>query len=59
MALPERNRKSINKYHREKMLSIAFRLSKVYEQDLIEVYQNIPNKRQWFVDCLRKYQQEH
>ena len=41
------------RYRREKMLSIAFRLSRVNDKELIELYEAIPNKTEWFRECLR------
>ena len=47
------------KYRQEKMYSIAFRLSKVYDQELIETYESIPEKTAWFKSALKKYKEEH
>ena len=44
-----------NKYRREKKLSIAFRLSRAYEADLIDIYESIPNKMEWFRWALLEY----
>ena len=57
----EKSRKSAQKYMIKNCYSIAFRLSKVYEQDLIEIYHSIPSsqKAAWFKECLRKYREEH
>ena len=43
-------------YHRTKTLSIAFRLSKEYDKDLIEIYKSIPDKSRWFKESLLIWQ---
>ena len=48
-------RAAANKYNREKMKSIAFRLHKVSDADLIEIYESIPDKMAWFRQCLKEY----
>lgn len=57
----ENSRKSAQKYMIKNSYSIAFRLSKIYEKDLIEIYHSIPSsqKAAWFKECLRKYGEEH
>lgn len=42
------------KFNREKMVSISFRLHKENDADLIRIYESIPNKAEWFRECLRK-----
>lgn len=37
------------------MLCIAFRLNRNTEPELIEKFQAIPNKRQWFIERLREW----
>ena len=50
------NKKTYDKAYRQKsMLSIAFRLSRVRDADLIEIYEKIPNKMEWFRQCLTDY----
>jgi hypothetical protein len=44
-----------NKYHREKMLSIAFRLHRESDAELIEKYRRIPDKTAWFRKMLREH----
>lgn len=44
-----------NKYKREKKLCIAFRLSRQYDADLIDIYESIPNKMDWFRWALREF----
>jgi len=46
------------KYRREKMLSISFRLSRIYDQELIEIYESIPDKSYWFKTSLRRYAEQ-
>ena len=55
----EADKRAGKKYRRTKMLSIAFRLSRVYEQDLIDIYETIPNKSQWFKQAVREYGEKH
>ena len=43
------------KFRREKMLSIAFRLNKQRDAELIETYMRIPNKMNWFRQVLQEY----
>ena len=47
------------KYDKENKIQVAFKLNKVTEPELVEIYQAIPHKAQWFKDCLRRYAQEH
>ena len=47
------DKRAHDKYNREKMVSIAFRLSKERDADLLEIYQNIPNKMEWFREALK------
>ena len=57
----EQSRESARKYLLKNSYSIAFRLSKVYEQDLIDIYNSIPKstKAEWFKQCLREYGEKH
>ena len=48
----ENEQEYIRKYHREAMISIAFRLSRERDKDLIEKYKKIPNKMEWFRKAL-------
>ena len=41
-------------YRRTKMYAIAFRLSRENDADLIDIYQSIPDKTEWFRQCLRQ-----
>lgn len=50
------NKKAYDKVYRQKsMLSIAFRLSRSRDAELIEIYESIPNKMEWFRECLTRY----
>jgi len=50
------NKKEYNdRYHKEKLKKVNIFLNKSTDAELIEVYESIPNKRQWFLDCLREY----
>lgn len=57
----EQSRKSAQKYMLKNSYSVAFRLSKVYEKDLIDIYHSIPasQKAAWFKECLREYAEKH
>lgn len=50
------SKKNYDKAYRQKaMISIAFRLSKARDADLIEIYESIPNKMEWFRKVLTDY----
>jgi len=53
----ESQRKASAKYMKKNSLSISFRLSKVYEQDLIEIYKSIPDSKKAgvFKQAIRDY----
>ena len=53
MAITEADKRATKKYRQKNMLCIAFRLNKKYDADLIEIYQSIPNKMEWFRSALR------
>ena len=57
----EQSRKSAQKYMLKNSYSVSFRLSKVYEQDLIDIYHSIPSSQKagFFKECLRRYAEEH
>lgn len=55
----DRNREYNNKYKRENKVGISIRLNRVYDAHLIEVYQSIPNKAEWFREALREYAEKH
>lgn len=57
----ESARRSAAKYMKKNCRSIAFRLSRIYEQELIDIYDSIPDsqKAAWFKECLREYGQKH
>ena len=57
--ISEADRRAGKKYRRTKMLSVAFRLSRVYEQDLIDIYSRIPNKSRWFKQAIKEYGEKH
>ena len=48
-------KKASIKYMKNNTLSIAFRLNRNTEQDLIEIYQSIPNKKDFLRDALLNY----
>lgn len=50
----KRQKESNKKYNKEKMLSIAFRLNKESDAELIAKYQSIVNKTDWFRKALRE-----
>ena len=47
------------RYDRENKVQVAIRLNKKTEPELVEIYHSIPNKAQWFKNCLRQYAEEH
>lgn len=57
----ETQRKSAQKYLLKNCLSVSFRLNKVTEQDLIEIYQSIPKnqKAELFKQALRDYKEKN
>lgn len=57
----ESARKSTYKYLKANSYPICFRLSKLYEQDLIDIYKGMPRseKSEWFKQCLRDYAKKH
>lgn len=48
------NKRAHNKYNKEKMIGITFRLAKERDADLIAIYQSIPNKMEWFRQALKQ-----
>ena len=54
MAVTEADKRATKKYRQKNMLCITFRLNKKYDADLIEIYQSIPNKMDWFRNALRE-----
>lgn len=46
-------------YNKNNKVQIAIKLNKATEPELIEIYQAIPNKAEWFKDSLRRYAKEH
>ena len=45
----------IHRWNADKTKSISIRLHKVNDADLIEVWENIPNKSEWIKEKLREY----
>lgn len=54
MPVSEADKRAAKKYLRNNMKSIAFRLSKKRDADLIEIYESLPNKMEWFRKALRE-----
>lgn len=54
MAITEADKRATKKYRQKNMMCVAFRLSRKYDADLIEIYQSIPNKMEWFRNALRE-----
>lgn len=48
-------RKAAQKYLITQTLSIAFRLNRRTDADLIDIYERIPNKSQFFKQALREW----
>lgn len=55
----EVQKKASAKYKAKAIRNIVFSISKIYDADLLEVYDSIPNKAAWFKECLREYQKKH
>lgn len=57
----EAQRKATAKYMAKNSLSVSFRLSKVYEQDLIAIYKSIPDSKKAgvFKQAIRDYGANH
>ena len=47
-----------NNYSKKNFRRCIFALNRNTEPELIEVYDAIPNKSQWFKECLRRYAAE-
>ena len=48
-----------NEYKKKAMKSCGVYLSRIYEQDLIDIWDSIPSKADWFKNCLREYGKKH
>lgn len=55
----EVQKKASAKYKAKAIRNVVFSMSKIYDADLLEVYDSIPNKAMWFKECLREYQKKH
>ena len=55
----ENKRKRDLEYSKLHKRRIVIDLNRNTEPELIEIYELIPNKAQWFKDCLRRYAAEH
>lgn len=44
---------AVNRYNKKAMISIAFRLHRETDAELIAIYEAIPNKAEWFRQALR------
>lgn len=42
------------KYKKENCVQIAIRFSKLYEQDVLDKLDSVPNKRQYILNLIRK-----
>ena len=51
-------RKRNHEYEKEHSISITLCMRREADAELIEVYQSIPNKTEWFRECLQKYKKE-
>ena len=56
--ITDHGREYIKNYNRENRMSIAFRLSRLYDAKYIEIYQAIPDKAEWFKWALLKWNDE-
>lgn len=55
----EGQKKASAKYKAKAIRNIVFSISKIYEADLLEIYDSIPNKAEWFKRCLSEYGKKH
>ena len=46
-------------YSKANIKSCTVRLNKNTEPELVEVFESIPDKANWFRSCLRQYAKEH
>lgn len=54
MATSKAQKEASKKYNKKMMMSIAFRLHRESDAELIRIYEAIPNKAEWFREALRK-----
>lgn len=54
MAISEADKRATKKYRREKMKSYSFRISRIYDAELIEYFDGVPDKAQWFRRKIRE-----
>lgn len=54
----ESEKRAHDKYNREKMKSISFRLHRESDADLITIYESIPDKMEFFRQALRNWKKE-
>lgn len=52
--ITDAQRRANQKYRKAHLKRIAFTLNLDSEKDLIEIYDSIENKQEWFRECLRK-----
>lgn len=56
----QKNKKAYDlAYDRLNKVRVGIKLNKATEPELVEIYRAIPNKVDWFRDCLRRYAKEH
>jgi hypothetical protein len=56
----QKNKRAYNlEYDRVNKIRIGIKLNKATEPELVEIYQSIPNKAEWFKECLREYGRKH
>lgn len=56
----QRNKTEYNKkYFKSNYKRINVNLNQQTEQEYIDIYESIPNKREWFKECLLRYRDEH
>lgn len=52
--ITEAQKRAVAKYKKKMFRRVAFLLHKEAEAELIEAYDQIPNKQEWFRECLRR-----
>lgn len=55
--ITDAQRRANQKYRKTHLKRIAFTLNLDSEKDLIEIYDRIENKQEWFRECLRSEKQ--
>lgn len=55
----DRKTEDMSAYHRDHVQQFNFKLRRTEDAELIEIYENIPNKANFIREALRRYAEEH